>query len=154
MIDNETHAYLQSLIRQEGRSMLQYVSESFPWTTPENQALLPELKELARQEREGAEGLTRFLLRQRGRPTFLGAYPMSFTNINFIALDHLLPRLVTFQQDRTADLEKGLERVLHEETRVKLRELLTTKKRHQAHLEGMSLRLPPSGPSDRRSPPQ
>lgn len=149
-MDVDTHAYVQNLIRQEGRSMLQYVSESFPWTTPENAGFWPEIMELVREEKVAAEGLTRLLLRHRGRPAFLGAYPMSFTNINFISLDHLLPRLAKFQKGRIEELEKDVARILHEETRIQVRQVLEMKKRHLGRLEDLIQRRPSPNLSDRR----
>jgi hypothetical protein len=138
MIDAATQAFVQNLIRQLGRSMLQYVTESFPWTTPANHALLKDLAAMALEERHMAGELTKLLLRHHGRAPFLGAYPMSFTTINFVALDHLLPRLVSFEEARVADLESEVERILHEETRSVVRSLLDMSRRHLARLKDLA----------------
>lgn len=150
MMDPATQLYLQNLIRQEGRSMLQYVGEAFPWTTPANQAFLPHISEMIAAEKHKAEELTRLLLKHRGRPAFLGAYPISFTNINFISLDHLLPRLAKFEKVRIAELEADLNRLLHEETRSRVRELLEMKKRHLARLEELTAQRTPAGAAEVR----
>lgn len=138
MMDPATQSYLQTLIRQEGRSLLQYVGEAFPWTTPENESILKDLRVLIDEENQMVSDLVKFLLHHRGRPAMRGAYPMSFTNINFTSLDHLLPRLVSFQKSRIADLEEQEPRILHGETRAKVREVLQTKRRHLATLEELA----------------
>jgi hypothetical protein len=150
MMDPLTHAYLQTLIRQEGRSMLQYVGESFPWTTPENEGILKVLAVLIDDEKRMVEDLTRFMLRHRGRPAMLGAYPMSFTNINFISLDHLLPRLVSFQHARITDIEKHEKLMLDSEVRAKVHEVLEMKLRHLSSLEDLVARRVQPSPLDKR----
>jgi hypothetical protein len=137
MMDAATQTYLQHLIRQEGRSLLQYVAEAFPWTTNANQAQLQDVAELVEEEKRMADDLTRFLQRHHGRAAFMGAYPISFTNLNFVSLDHLLPRLVKFEETRIAELTKDLDRILHEETRAKVRDLLEMKKRQVARLKAL-----------------
>ena len=39
MIDAAGRALLLNLVRSEGRSLLQYVGESFPWATAEEKAM-------------------------------------------------------------------------------------------------------------------
>lgn len=150
MMDPATHSYLQTLIRQEGRSMMQYLGESYPWTTPENEGLLTNLRRMIDEENQMTEEIAKFLLRHRGRPPFLGAYPMSFTNINFISLDHLLPRLVSFQKGRLAELDVQVNKLLHEESREQVRKLVEMKKRHLSQLEELTASRAQPNPSDRR----
>ncbi|MFO0969509.1 MAG: hypothetical protein U0793_28460 [Gemmataceae bacterium] len=138
MMDAATQALVQDLIRQEGRSMLQYVVESFPWTTRDNEPLLLDLRQMADEERRAAEGLAKLLLRHHARPPFLGAYPMSFTTINFVALDHLLPRLIRFQKDRVADLEASEKRILQEDARMEVRSVLDLARRQLTRLERLA----------------
>ena len=138
MMDAVTQTLVQDLMRQEGRSMLQYVVESFPWTTRDNEPGLADLRQMAEEECHAAEQLAKLLLRHHGRPPFLGAYPMSFTTINFIALDHLLPRLIQFQKDRVRDLEACEKRILHEESRTQVRALLEITRRHLRRLERLA----------------
>ena len=40
MLDDRTAQLLEGVVRRESRSLLQYVAEAFPWTTPEEQAYL------------------------------------------------------------------------------------------------------------------
>src|SRR5205807_2321530 len=95
---------LQDMVRKEGRSLLQYVSESFPWTTHKNHQALPVLFEMAKEEEQGAAAIVRLLVANRVRPPYLGAYPMSYTTINYMSLDFLLPHLIDFENRRIAEL--------------------------------------------------
>ncbi len=138
MIDATSQAILQSLLRREGRGLLRYVSESFPWTTPEERAALDQLQAISREEVEGTASVARFLARHRVMSGPLGPYPMSFTNINYVALDHLLPMLVEFQRQRVSELEADLGRVTDPDCRQQLQPFLELKRRHHQLLEQMA----------------
>jgi hypothetical protein len=133
-MDAATITLLQDLVRKEGRSLLQYVSESFPWTTQKNHHVLPVLFEMTKEEQEGAAAVVKLLLKNRARPPYLGAYPMSFTTINYMSLDFLLPYLIDFEKRRSADLDKDLAVVHDDEAKHLLQTLLQMKQRHLATL--------------------
>ena len=97
-MDAATADLLQNMVRKEGRSLLQYVSESVPWTTPKNHYALPVLLGMVKEEQEGTAAVVKLLLKNRVRPPYLGAYPMSFTTINYMSLDFLLPYLIDFEK--------------------------------------------------------
>ena len=63
MIDARTVALVQDVLRREGRSLLQYVREAYPWATPRLRELLDKLKQLSDEERDGAAALSDFLRR-------------------------------------------------------------------------------------------
>ncbi|HWY87241.1 MAG TPA: hypothetical protein VNX28_10980 [Gemmataceae bacterium] len=136
-MDAATAALLQEMVRKEGRSLLQYVSESVPWTTPKNHEALPVLLDLVREEQEGAAAIVKLLLKHRVRPPYLGAYPMSFTTINYMSLDFLLPYLIDFEKRRIAELEQDLTVVSDEEAKHLLRTLLEMKQRHLLTLRNL-----------------
>src|SRR5260370_37450263 len=92
-MDASTAAILQSIIARESRSLLQYVRESFPWTTMEEQHVLAALNQLTAEEQQAAAVLGRLLFRRRRQTPYVGPYPVAFTNINYLSLDHLLPLL-------------------------------------------------------------
>ena len=133
----ETAALLQDLVRREGRSLLQYVSESFPWTTAKNQHVLPVLQNLAKEEQEGTAAIVQYLLKNRRRPPYLGAYPMSFTTINYMSLDFLIPYLIEFEKRRIAELEKDSGLVSEDEVKKLLKSLLEMKQNHLAVLSSL-----------------
>jgi hypothetical protein len=133
---------LQTVIRREGRSLLQYVGESFPWTTPEHQALLGELRQLTAEENEAVAGLARFLRKRRLTPPYLGAYPMNFTSYGFVSLEYMLPLLVENQRRAIAELERDLDRLHDDAARAELRKVLEMKQRHLKQLEGLAAGKP------------
>jgi hypothetical protein len=142
MIDSRTHQLLQDIVRRESRSLLQYVSESFPWTTREEVAALGKLQTLIKEEREAAAALGRFLLKKRLTPPYLGAYPMSFTTINYVSLEHLMPLLIEHQSAAIGELESDRQQVKDPEARGMLDNLLAMKQRHLKVLEEMATSLP------------
>jgi hypothetical protein len=133
-MDATTIAILQGLVRKEGRSLLQYVGESFPWTTAKNHHALPTLLSIVEEEQKGTAAVVQMLIKNRMRPPYLGAYPMSFTTINYMSLDYLLPLLIDFEKRRIAELEKSHVLVVEEEPKQLLQSLVEMKNRHLAAL--------------------
>jgi hypothetical protein len=142
MIDDKTAALLQAIIRREGRSLLQYVSEAFPWITAKERDALARLQEITAQERDGVTRLAEFLIRCRIPPPYLGAYPMDFTTINYVSLDHLLPLLVTHQRRDIADLERDLNQITDAEARTEVQAILDAKRQHLQSLESLAAAHP------------
>jgi hypothetical protein len=136
-MDAPTAAVLQSLVRKEGRSLLQYVSESFPYTTRKNVQSGALLLEMVREEQEATAKVVGHLLKNRVRPPYLGAYPMSFTTINYMSMDFLLPYLIDFETRRIAELEKDQTIVVDDESKELIKSLLDMKRRHLATLQNM-----------------
>jgi hypothetical protein len=136
-MDSTTTAILQGLVRKEGRSLLQYVGESFPWTTAKNHHALPVLHEIIDEEQKATAAIVQYLVKNRVRPPYLGAYPMSFTTINYMALDFLLPLLKDFEKRRIAELEKSQILVVEEEPKHLVHSLIEMKKRHLTSLTSL-----------------
>ena len=63
---------------------------------------------------------------------------MSFTNINYISLAHLLPLLIDYQKRRIADLERDLGRIGAAETLALVRQILEIKGRHLQTLQELA----------------
>ncbi|MFO0863799.1 MAG: hypothetical protein U0744_03930 [Gemmataceae bacterium] len=121
---------LRSLVRKEGRSLLQYVAESYPWTKPQDQGLVRRVLALAHVENELLARIIRLLLKLRVGAPPLGAYPQSFTTINFMSLDYLLPLLREDQKKRIADIEMLITQFPDGEVRTLLLELADEKRKH------------------------
>ncbi|MBX9680216.1 MAG: hypothetical protein K2X38_15760 [Gemmataceae bacterium] len=129
-MDASKQQLLRSLVRKEGRSLLQYVAESFPWTKPEDQGLVRRVLALAHVEGALLARLIRLLLKLRIGAPPLGAYPQSFTTINFMALDFLLPLLREDQKTRIADIEMLITQFPEGDVRSLLLELSHEKRKH------------------------
>jgi hypothetical protein len=139
VIDAQTYSRLQDIIRREGRSLLQYAVESFPWTSSGTDARPAVLLQAAQDEAEAAGELARLLVRHRLTPPWLGAYAMAFTSFNYLALDRLVPLLVQHQLRGVAALEADLKQLDDEEVRDRVRGLLNVKHANLKKLEGLLL---------------
>ena len=135
MIAAQDAAVLETLIRREGRSLLQYVSEAYPWTKPAGDSTPDRVRELAREERDALAVLTKFLARRRHTVPYLGAFPMAFTTMNFVSLDYLIPRLVEDGRRSVAALERDRAAVTDADARAELDRLIDLKRRHLKALE-------------------
>ena len=130
MIDAAAQGLIERQIRRDGRSLLQYVAESFPYTPASGEPAVAQVNALALEEQEAIAKLVRFLHRQHVSPPVLDSYPSQFTNINFVSLDHLLPGLLREQQTAVAELEHALAIYPDGEVRHLLWEYLHMKRRH------------------------
>jgi len=138
VIDRDTYLHLQNIIRREGRSFLQYAGESFPWNTPQQEGKAEEVKQLVREEREGAAALSRYLVKHRLTPPYLGAYPSYFTSYNYLALDRLLPMLVEHQKRGLVQMEADLKALQDGATHKQVEDLVEMKRRHLKALEALA----------------
>ncbi len=130
MIDPQSATALQAIVRRESRSLLQYVGESFPWTRANELVALADLRQLIAEENHSTQALGKYLLARHVRLPFFSAYPSVFTNVNFVALDFVLPRLVELQAGAIAALDADLSRIRDDETRELVQKHLDMKRRH------------------------
>jgi hypothetical protein len=131
-------ALLETVIRREGRSLLQYLSEAYPWTRTAGDPTPDKVRALAREERDALAGLTKLLARRRHVVPYLGAFPMAFTTMNFVSLDYLLPRLVEDSRRALDALQRDRAALTDAEGRAELDKLLELKRRHHKALEALA----------------
>lgn len=89
---------LNDLLIDLGRSLLQYVGESWPWTSADEAAEQAQIDALVAEQRESVRTLTE-LLAARGHLIDPGSYPTEYTSLHYVALDYLLSQLVEEQQE-------------------------------------------------------
>ena len=138
MLDSSTQSLLRDHVRRESRSLLAYVRDAYPWAAAEESEALTTLRRLIREEEEAVAALGRFLARRRVALPPFESYPSSFTSINFVALDYLLPRLVEYQRHSLGDLERDLARVKDPDARAQVQGLIDLKRRHLSSLEELA----------------
>jgi hypothetical protein len=131
-------ALLETIIRREGRSLLQYQSEAFPWPKSSADPTPEKVRELAREERDAVGALVKFLARQRHTVPYLGPFPMTFTTMNFVALDFVLPRLADDARRAVAALERDRAALTNGEARAEVDRLLEMKRHHLKALEALA----------------
>jgi hypothetical protein len=144
VIDPQTLACLHEIIRRESLSVLIYVGQAYPWTTAKNNAALTDLKRIIDEEREAINAQGVFLARRRATVPWIGSFPSSFTTINFLALDHILGRLIEYEKQSIPWLEKELHGITDADARTKVQALLDLKRQHLRELELLAMPQPAS----------
>ena len=142
MSDVQTLAVLQQVVQRESRSLLQYLREAFPWTTAQNRNVWEQLQRFIDEERQGVGALVQFLISRLHTFPYLGSYPSSFTNINFVAIEHLLPLVVEDARRSVAALERELAQIPDAEARGQVQTYLEMKRRHLPSLESLATTHP------------
>jgi hypothetical protein len=130
VIDISDQELLRQIVRREGRSLLQYIGQAFPWTPPGQEDEVTAIRIMAAEEQDELSGLVRFMTKNRIIPPYLGAYPTAFTSMNFTSIDFLLPVLIQAQHDGIKALEADTARLADLDARGEVAALLDQKKRH------------------------
>lgn len=133
-----TEALLQEIVRRESRSLLMYVGDAYPWTAARGEAALGALKALIQDEAAAVTALGRYLVRRHITPEPPGSYPTSFTTLNFIGFDYLLPRLVESQRQLLGALGRDLAAITDPDARGEVEKLVAVKRRHLAELGALA----------------
>ena len=140
-MDAGSLALLHRLIALEGRSLLQYVSDSSPWTSGKTQGALKEIFILAKEEQEAVSKLMGYLQKIHVRRMVLDSYPASYTMMNFVTVDFLLPRLIADNEIQVAEIERRLASVADEKIRSMIQGHLDMKGRHLQTFKDLSARI-------------
>jgi hypothetical protein len=134
----QTVALLQAIVRRESLSMLTYVGAAFPWTTSRGADALAHLKEIVSAHNEAVAALGRYLTKLRQPLVYLGSYPSYFTTINFLSLDHILPKVVESERKNVAALERDLAALGDKDAHAQAAKLLDVKKKQLESLENLA----------------
>jgi hypothetical protein len=142
VIDAQMLAKLQEIIRRESRSLLQYVHDSYPWTSNGERSALEQIRAMAKEQQESAAALGRWLARNRHFMPFLGSYPASFTTINFVALQHIVPKLIADERQGLAHLDADLAVITDASIRPLVEAIAAKKRAHLKALEELAASHP------------
>ncbi|HUG92367.1 MAG TPA: ferritin-like domain-containing protein [Planctomycetaceae bacterium] len=104
MLTIHRNAELNELLVLLGRSLLQYVGESWPWAGPDEEDVQRAVDALAARQREH-EAQIAALLAERDWNIDFGTYPTEFTDLHYVALDYLLAELVAHEGGMTREIE-------------------------------------------------
>src|SRR5262245_57931609 len=107
-MDAQTRSILHGILRRESVSLLSYVAGAYPWATQRQTEALTALQKVIAEQKEAVAELGRYLARRKEPFLFFGSYPTAYTTLNFISLEHLLPRLVEQERANLANLEKDV----------------------------------------------
>ncbi len=98
---------INDLLIQISRSLLQYVSEIWPWSALDAEESRRTLDRLAADQRKSAAALVRFL-DARGEVIDFGTYPTEYTSLHYVAVDFLLGQIIENQDSIVAAWEAVL----------------------------------------------
>ncbi|MSQ94922.1 MAG: hypothetical protein EXR98_10265 [Gemmataceae bacterium] len=135
---------VQQLIAMGSGSLLQYVSESSPYSADPAQAAIQRLLAIAHEERDEVARLTRLMQKMRERPPKIGSYPSHFTTMNFVTLDYLVPKLITEHEKEVAQISVALSQLDDEDAQKTVQTYLDMKRRHLEVLKDLVSSKPPA----------
>jgi rubrerythrin len=142
VIDDQTYSQLADIARQESRTLLQYVHDSYPWITPREKDRVAQIRSMTEEEKEGVADLIRFILRQHQLLPYIGSYPASFTSLSFVSLDHLIPLLATHEREGLHRLEREVGALNEPQAKGLVQKIVDMKRRHLETLQSLAANRP------------
>jgi hypothetical protein len=136
--DVRTYALLEDIARREDRSLLQYVKDAYPWITPAEQQVLARIQAITKEEQQGVAELVRFLISRHSPPPYLGTFPVSFTSLSFVSLDHLIPLLADNERKELERLQGEIEQMPDPEAKALVQKIIANKARHLETLQSLT----------------
>ena len=140
-MDTQTYSLIADIIRRESRSLLQYVGESYPTVTPDQEDTWSQIRKMIDEQLQGVADLMRLLQRRHQPPPYVGSYPASFTSLSFVTLDHLIRLLVTHEGEDLRRLEQEIGVVADPEADELVQNIIETKRRHLETLRLLAPRI-------------
>lgn len=128
---------LQGLFRREYRSLLQYTREASPYAAGPDRKLLDEVLRVAAEESGALAGFGDFLASHHVPAPYLGSFPMAFTDLNFVNIRFLLPKLAAEQKQDLAKLEADTAALTDPAARTAVQRLVELHRRHLTELEAL-----------------
>jgi hypothetical protein len=97
-------ALLNDLLNRLSRSWLQYIGEAWPWTSSEDAERLEKFQGLVRRQNFAAERIAD-LLTDRNAVFSQCSYPFDGSQVNYVTLDFVKPRIIVDEQTILAALK-------------------------------------------------
>ena len=130
------NAKVNDLVIDLSHSLLQYAADTGVWS--DSEASRQTLEKAAAQQRRDVGRLID-LLTERGWPIDSGTYPTDFTDLQFLSLEYLLPRIIEDQQGLVEELEEAVHTCIDDAAAVALlREALENERHIAAELRALS----------------
>lgn len=103
----QRNAELNRVLIDLGRCVLQYVGESWPYTSSEEADAKAEFEQLVERQSRCVGRITA-LLDERTWPIDFGIYPPEYTDLHFLSLEFLLTQLVVNADELVRQIEGTL----------------------------------------------
>jgi len=98
---------LNSLVIELSCSLLQFTGEVSPWSPASATSARETLDRAIRSQKSHVDRLVELLIERRWAVDF-GVYPSEFTDLHFLSLKALLPRIVENQQTLIGELDEAV----------------------------------------------
>lgn len=128
---------LQEAYRREYRSLLQYVRGASPYASVADRAVLNGVQRIASEEGEEIEVFGTRLEDLNVPLPYLGSFPVAFTDLNFVSVRHLLPKLIAEQKRDLGLLEAEAPAYQDAAARAGVQRLVEVHRRHLQELESL-----------------
>lgn len=129
---------MQEIVRRERASLLQYMPEAFPWVGVRDESTLARLMGMVAKEQEAVAGLVKWLQRRFIPLPPTHSFPSSFTSLNFVSVEFLVPRLLEQQRENRAALERDRQHIGDADLRAQVQAFIDLKTRHLQALEELA----------------
>lgn len=131
------NSLLNHLVVDLNCSLLQFVGEVSPWTPIHANAARETLSRLLKQQQSHKEQLVE-LLTERRWPVEFGVYPADFTDLHFLSLKAMLPRIIENQNAIVAELDEAVHTCIDDgEALAILNTILTEERSITAELQAL-----------------
>lgn len=128
---------IQEVSRREYRSLLQYAREASPFASGADRLVRDAVMRIAKEESTALESFGEVLESLRVTLPYLGSFPIGFTDLNFVTIRHLLPKLVAEQSRDLVKLEAEAMALSDVIARAAVQRLAELHRRHLKELESL-----------------
>jgi hypothetical protein len=128
---------IQEIYRREYRSLLQYSREAAPYTSLADRPLRDGILRIVKEERDELDAFGEWMESLRVPRSYLGSFPVAYTDLNFVTVRHLLPKLVAEQQRDTQSLKADAAACSDDASRSAIQRLIELHTRHLKELESL-----------------
>ena len=104
MADTCSHSLLNQALAALSHSLVQYTGECTPWSDDEGETTQAALRLFQVRQRLQAARIAELLL-DRDERIESGSYPTRYTDLHFLSLQNLFPRLIANQAEIVATIE-------------------------------------------------
>lgn len=129
---------LQETYRREYRSLLQYAREASPYAAGPDRLIRDAVLRIAAEESAALESFGAALEAERITLPYLGSFPVGFTDLNFVAIRYLLPKVVAEERGDLAKLETACGETADARGQAALERLVEVHRRHLKELESLA----------------
>ena len=130
---------LNRLLQVQNRSLLAYLAQASPFVDRADRRAAEVLANMHANQQAMAARLADAVRERRGRVEG-GTFPMDFTNLNFVALNRLLPELIQHQRRDISVIERCVAQLQNDpQARALAEEVLGAERAHLEQLEELAV---------------